>query len=78
MDKTGNVVLTYPSRLENHENLLSIPYVSGSIMDGRPVISDVYTVEPTKKKVIYALVPLKSKQMEILSAWQAGKLIRLI
>ena len=68
MDKTGNVVLTYPSRLENHENLLSIPYVSGSIMDGRPVISDVYTVEPTKKKVIYALVPLKSKNGDVVGA----------
>ncbi|TAL25021.1 MAG: HAMP domain-containing protein [Nitrospirae bacterium] len=65
LDKTGNIVLTYPSRLENHENLLSVPYVSGSIMDGRPVISDIYTVEPTKKKVIYAMVPLKSKNGDV-------------
>lgn len=65
LDKTGNVVLTYPSRLANHENLLSIPYVSGSIMDGKPVISDIYTVEPTKKKVVYALVPLKSKNGDV-------------
>ena len=65
MDKTGNVVLTYPSRLENHENLLSIPYVSKIIMEGKPVISDIYTVEPTGKKVIYAMVPLKSKNGDI-------------
>ncbi|MDO9288810.1 MAG: histidine kinase [Thermodesulfovibrionales bacterium] len=65
MDKTGNVVLTYPSRLENHENLLSIPSVSKIIMEGKPVISDIYTVEPTGKKVIYALVPLKDKNGDI-------------
>ncbi|MDP3112413.1 MAG: histidine kinase [Thermodesulfovibrionales bacterium] len=65
MDRTGNVVLTYPSRLENHENLLSNPYVSKIIMEGKPVISDIHTVEPTGKKVIYAMVPLKSKHGDI-------------
>ncbi|KAF0144654.1 MAG: integral membrane sensor signal transduction histidine kinase [Nitrospirae bacterium] len=65
MDRTGNIVLTYPSRLENHENLLSNPYVSKIIMEGKPVISDIHTVEPTGKKVIYAMVPLKSKHGDI-------------
>jgi len=65
LDKTGNMVLTYPARLENHENLLSIPYVSRILMDGKPVMSDIYTVEPMKKKVIYAMVPLKNKNGDI-------------
>ncbi len=61
LDKTGNIVLSYPSRFENYVNLVSIPYINRIILDGKPVISDIYTVEPMKKKVIYALVPLKNK-----------------
>ena len=66
LDKNGNMLLTYPPRIENSLNLLSIPYISKVINEGRPAISDVYTVEPSKKKVIFALVPLKSKDGEII------------
>lgn len=61
MDLSGNVVMTYPHQEGANINLLSIPYVSKTINDMRPVISDVYTTEPTKRKVIFALVPLKNK-----------------
>ena len=66
LDKNGNMLLTYPSRIENSLNLLSIPYISKVINEGKPAISDIYTVEPSKKKVIFALVPLKSKDGEII------------
>jgi signal transduction histidine kinase len=65
LDKTGNVLLSYPPKLENQENLLSIPYVGRIIADGKPVISDIYTFEQINKKVLYALVPLKSKHGDI-------------
>lgn len=66
LDKHGNMVMTYPPRLDSSVNLLSVPYISKVISDGKPVISDIYTVEPSGKKVIFALVPLKSKDGEIL------------
>jgi signal transduction histidine kinase len=61
MDLSGNVVMTYPHQEGANINLLSIPYVSKTITEMRPVISDVYTIESTKRKVIFALVPLKNK-----------------
>ncbi len=64
--KNGNMLLTYPPRIENSLNLLSVPYISKVINEGKPAISDIYTVEPSKKKVIFALVPLKSKDGEII------------
>jgi signal transduction histidine kinase len=66
LDKIGNMVLTYPPRLDHSVNLLSIPYISKVIHEGKPSISDIYTVEPSQKKVIFALVPLKSKDGEII------------
>lgn len=65
MDTYGNVVIAYPHREEERVNLLSIPYVRKTLAEMRPVISDVYTVSPTQKKVIFALVPLKNKNSEI-------------
>jgi len=65
LDKSGNMVMTYPSRLDFSVNLLSLPSVSKVIMSGKPVVSDIYTVEPSRKKVIYALVPLKNRDGEI-------------
>jgi signal transduction histidine kinase len=61
MDLQGNVVLTYPQHEGEKINLLSIPYVSRAIREKKPVISDVYTIEATQKKVIFALVPLKNR-----------------
>jgi signal transduction histidine kinase len=60
-DLQGNVMITYPHQEEGKVNLLSIPYVSRALAEGKPIISDVYTMEPTQRKVIFALVPLKSR-----------------
>lgn len=61
MDLYGNVVITYPHQEGGKVNLLSIPYVSRTIAEKKPIISDVYTIDPTRRKVIFAFVPLKNK-----------------
>jgi signal transduction histidine kinase len=66
LDNGGNVVLDYPHQQREGVNLLSIPYVSKTIHEGKPVISDVYTVEETSKKIIFALVPLKNKNGDMI------------
>jgi hypothetical protein len=65
MDSFGNVVLAYPHQDDERVNLLSIPYVSKTIAEGRPIISDVYTIAQKHKKVIFALVPLKNKDGKV-------------
>jgi len=66
LDRKGTMLLTYPPRLGNSPNLLSVSHINRVILEGKPTITDIYTVEPSKKKVIYALVPLKSKDGEII------------
>lgn len=62
LDEQGNVILTYPHKESAMVNLLGIPYVGRALSGQKPVVSDVYTMEPTKKKVILALVPLKDRE----------------
>lgn len=62
LDLQGDVILTYPYKESAMVNLLGIPYVGTALYEGKPVVSDVYTVEPTKRKVILALVPLKDRE----------------
>jgi len=66
LDKKGNMLLSYPPKLGNSINLSSIPHLERLFLEGKPTISDICTVEPSQKKVIYALVPLKSKDGEII------------
>ncbi|MEJ2313279.1 MAG: cache domain-containing protein [Nitrospirota bacterium] len=66
MDNTGNVVATYPHKDEGGINLMGIPYVGRTLTERRPVVSDVYEISPTKKKVIFVLVPLKDKDGEVI------------
>lgn len=61
LDKYGNVVLSYPYRNSPRTNLMSNPNVSNVIYQKIPIVSDVYTVEPVNRKVLYMLVPLKGK-----------------
>jgi two-component system, NarL family, sensor histidine kinase NreB len=69
IDKGGNVLLTYPERIrENSLNVLSIEPVSRMLALGQPVVSNLYTVEPTKKKVLYVLVPLRDKNGNTIGA----------
>lgn len=65
MDLLGNVVIAYPHREDERVNLIGIPYVKRTLAERRPVVSDVYTLAPTGKKVIFALVPLKDKNGEM-------------
>ena len=73
LDKMGNVLLTYPPREGWTINLLGIPPVSKVISEMRPVISSIFTMEPTRRKVIFALVPLKNRNGEVVGT--AGGLI---
>jgi len=73
LDKLGNVLLTYPPREGWTVNLLGIPPVSKVISDMRPVISGVFTMEPSRRKVIFALVPLRNRNGEVIGT--AGGLI---
>jgi signal transduction histidine kinase len=62
LDNGGNILLNYPERMRDTSlNVLSIEPVSRMLAVGKPVVSNIYTVEPSKKKVLYVLVPLKDK-----------------
>lgn len=62
LDNGGNILLNYPERMRDASlNVLSIEPVSRMLAVGKPVVSNIYTVEPSKKKVLYVLVPLKDK-----------------
>jgi len=65
MDRQGNVVLGYPHTEEERVNLSSIPYVGKTLTELKPIISDVYTMSPTQRKIILALVPMKDKEGEV-------------
>lgn len=59
LDEHGNQVLAYPAHYGYFPNLTYINVVSRVLQTGRPLISDIYTLEPIKKKVIFMMVPLK-------------------
>jgi signal transduction histidine kinase len=62
LDNRGNILLNYPERIRDVSlNILSIEPVSRMLALGKPVVSNIYTLEPSKKKVLYVLVPLKDK-----------------
>src|SRR5208337_122194 len=65
LDKHGNEVMTYPPRFGYFSNLTSIDYVNQVLRDGRTVVSNIYTVEPIKKKVIFIMAPLKDRKGKI-------------
>lgn len=62
LDLDGNVVYTYPPHPLNQKNLfVALPRLRSAMNEGRPFISDIYTVKPSNKKTIYIIVPLKNK-----------------
>jgi signal transduction histidine kinase len=73
LDKIGNVLLTYPPRGGWSINMLGIPPVSKVMSDMRPVVSSIFTMEPSHRKVIFALVPLKNRNGDVVGT--AGGLI---
>lgn len=62
LDRHGNEVLTYPSNIEYFSNLTHINYINEVLRLGKSVISDVYTIQPTKQKVIFMVVPLWDRE----------------
>ena len=73
LDKLGNVLLSYPPREGWSINLLGIPPVSRVIANMKPVVSNVYSMEPTRRKVVFTLVPLRDRNGEVIGA--AGGII---
>lgn len=66
LDKKGNMKLRYPERPpERFLNILSIEPVGRAAGSVRPVISNIYTIEPSMKKVIFVLVPLRDRNGNI-------------
>jgi len=61
LDLEGNVVYTYPPHPLNQKNLFDLPRLRSAMNEGRPFISDIYTVKPSNKKTIYIIVPVKNK-----------------
>ena len=62
LDRQGNILLTYPPQDVYGENLSYIDYVSQVLSEGKPVISNVYTIDPIKKQVLFMMVPLKDRR----------------
>ncbi len=66
LDINGNILLNYPAKIRDAAiNVLSIEPISRIIADNRPMVSNIYTLEPSGRKVIFVLVPLKDKQGNI-------------
>ena len=62
LDKGGNVILNYPEKIANiNLNLLSVEPVSRAVATGRPVVSNIYVTESSRKRVLFVIVPLKDK-----------------
>jgi signal transduction histidine kinase len=62
LDNGGNTLLNYPERMRDASlNVLSIEPISRMLALGKPVVSNLYTVAPSEKKVIYVIVPLRDK-----------------
>jgi signal transduction histidine kinase len=62
LDKQGSIILNYPERIRDTAiNVMSIEAVGRILAFGKPVVTNIYTVEPSKKKILFVLVPLKDK-----------------
>jgi signal transduction histidine kinase len=68
LDLKGNVVLTYPRGNVKKRNLMHIPYIERTLKENKGLISNIFTEEGTKRKVIFVLVPLKDKDGHTIGA----------
>ncbi len=59
MDLDGNILLRYPYKDDGAINLMGNTYVQEALREHKTVVSDVYTISPTRRQVIFVLVPLK-------------------
>lgn len=60
MDTQGTVLIKHPHKMDSLVNMLGNPYVDRALQEHHTVVSDVYTVPETGRKMLYVLVPLKS------------------
>jgi signal transduction histidine kinase len=65
LDKHGNELLTYPPHDEYFRNLSYINIVNQVLLEGRPAISNVFTLEPIKEHVIFMMVPLRDRENNV-------------
>jgi signal transduction histidine kinase len=65
LDKHGNELLTYPPHDEYFRNLSYISLVNQVLREGKPAISNVFTLEPIKEKVIFMMVPLRDRENNV-------------
>jgi len=63
LDPGGNIILNYPAKIRDSAiNVLSIEPIGRIISNNRPVVSNIYTLEPSGRKLMFVLVPLKDKE----------------
>jgi signal transduction histidine kinase len=63
LDREGQVLINYPERIRDTAiSAAGFEQARDALSQGRPVVSNVYTIEPSKKRVIFVLVPLKDKR----------------
>lgn len=63
LDTGGNIILNYPAKIRDTAiNVLSIEPISRIIANNKPMVSNIYTQEPSGRKVMFVLVPLKDKR----------------
>jgi signal transduction histidine kinase len=60
LNKRGKVIYNYPPQLLSQVNFLTLPKANLALTEGRPFISDIHTIEPSRKKVVYIIVPLRN------------------
>lgn len=60
LDRHGTTLITWPQRMGPMLNLSHIPAVNRVISTGESVVSDIYTIEPLGKKVVFIMTPLKN------------------
>jgi len=59
LDRHGNELIAYHEKTEYFSNLSYISYVNQVLQTGRPIISNIFTIEKINKKVIFIMTPLK-------------------
>jgi signal transduction histidine kinase len=62
LDRAGNVVMNYPERMRNTSvNVMAIEPIGKTVTGGKAVVSNIFTLSPSGRKVLFSLVPLKDR-----------------
>jgi len=68
IDMKGDVVFTYPLGQVKRRNLMNIPYVRKTLEENKAVVSNIYTEDQTKRKLLFVIVPLKNGDGRVIGA----------